>query len=138
MSYLKTERECISIERINQCLEYSELKIVEKKNEYENVYNIYEEEKKEKEEITIEFEKVFMDSNSINKNHGLKNISFKISKGNKLAFCGPDGCGKELILDCLFNICQVEKGDLFFMGHKRDSYSIDELNSKIVNFFLKK
>lgn len=140
MSYLKTERECISIERINQCLEYSELKIVQKKNECENVNYIYEEEKKEKEEkegIAIEFENVFMNTNDNNKNHGLKNISFKISKGSKIAFCGHDGCGKELIFDCLFKIWQLEKGALFFMGHKSDSYSIEELKSKIVYFFLK-
>ncbi len=69
----------------------------------------------------------------------MKNLSFKIEQHQKVAFCGRTGCGKTSILNCLFRLYEIDKGDIFFMGEKLDHLSLFDLRAKIViynNFFL--
>lgn len=55
----------------------------------------------------------------------LKNISFKIDKGDILAIIGPSGSGKSTLLRCLNGLEVPSKGDIIFEGKKLNSKDID-------------
>ncbi len=63
-----------------------------------------------------------------NKKYALNNISFKIKKGEKVAFCGRyviymyilynwrTGSGKTSVLNALYNLYKKESGSIFVKG----------------------
>lgn len=139
MSITSTERECISIERINQYLHNSKEEIKEKRKiKDSSLYEapiLYNESNDQKvENVAVEFKNVWLKYDPKSNNYSLKNISFQIKTNQKIAFCGRTGCGKTSILNCLFRLYEIEKGGIFFMGKNINSLSLHELRSKIVYF----
>lgn len=152
MSITSTERECISIERINQYLHNSKEKIHELSNKKHNkVSSLYEppqnnnaifnNDNANKEnhinisiDNVVEFRNVWLKYDENSENYALKNISFQIKPHQKIAFCGRTGCGKTSILNCLFRLYEIDKGEVFFMGQDVKSLQLSELRSKIVIF----
>lgn len=140
MSLTSTERECISIERVNQYLH----------NQMENVEGLKDSSKKImkknqniespsyqpplESKFIIEFSNVWLKYDPTSTNYALKNVSFKIERYQKVAFCGRTGCGKTSILNCLFRLYEINQGEIYFMGTKLDSLSLHDLRLKIVNF----
>ena len=51
---------------------------------------------------------------SYNETHVLKNISFEIKKGDRLAIIGKSGCGKSTLLRCINLIEQPDNGQIIF------------------------
>lgn len=62
----------------------------------------------------IEFRNVYFNY-SEDKNI-LKNISFSIKKGDKVAILGSSGCGKTTILKLLLKLYDVNQGDIYIYG----------------------
>ncbi|KAL4482051.1 hypothetical protein ABPG73_000575 [Tetrahymena malaccensis] len=61
----------------------------------------------------------------------LKGLSFKIKKGEKVAFYGRTGSGKTSVLNALFNLYQIDKGNIYIENKNTKLLSINELRSKL-------
>lgn len=64
---------------------------------------------------TIEFNNVWF-KYPTRKNYVLKNLSFKIFPGQKIAFVGPSGQGKSTIIQLLLRFYEVSKGEITYDG----------------------
>ncbi|RAP34396.1 ABC transporter ATP-binding protein, partial [Candidatus Marinamargulisbacteria bacterium SCGC AAA071-K20] len=54
----------------------------------------------------------------------LKNISFKVEPGERIAIIGPSGCGKSTILKILLGLIEPDHGQVLFQG--RDLFQMSE------------
>tara|TARA_B100001057_G_C22702745_1_gene892453 strand:- start:69 stop:1145 length:1077 start_codon:yes stop_codon:yes gene_type:complete len=61
----------------------------------------------------------------------LKNISFEIKKGEKIAVVGPSGGGKSTVIDLLSKFYTIEKGDIIIDGKNINNYKTDDLRKMI-------
>ena len=61
----------------------------------------------------------------------LKNISFKINKGEKVAIVGPSGGGKSTIIDLLSKFYIVDKGKVLVDGIDISNYNTSQLRNMI-------
>lgn len=77
----------------------------------------------------IEFKDVWFAYN--NEDWVLKNISFKINKGESLALVGATGAGKSSIINLLGRYYEINKGDIFI-----DDTNIRELDLKDLRRFM--
>lgn len=48
----------------------------------------------------------------------LRNISFRLDKGEFLSIVGPSGCGKSTLLSLLCGLLAPESGEVLYMGQK--------------------
>lgn len=61
----------------------------------------------------------------------LKNISFEIPPGSRVAFVGPSGCGKSTILRLIFRFYDPERGHIEIDGQKLDDLQLESLRQFI-------
>ncbi|PYZ93041.1 multidrug ABC transporter ATP-binding protein [Salipaludibacillus keqinensis] len=61
----------------------------------------------------------------------LKNISFKVNKGETLALVGHTGSGKSSIINLLMRFYSIEQGEILIDGQPIESYTNKELREKI-------
>lgn len=57
----------------------------------------------------------------------LKNISFEVAKGSKLAIVGPSGCGKSTVLKLLFRFFDPSEGKILVNGKDVREYQLNSL-----------
>ncbi len=108
MGLTDTESSFISAERIGQYLENAEieedqLKIMQTPIKIEK-----------NPEFSVVFENVCLQYDQANhpEKFALKNVSFKLRKGEKVAFCGRTGSGKTSILNVLFRLYPFSEGNI--------------------------
>ena len=65
------------------------------------------------------------------KNHTLKNISFKVGKGEFLGIIGPNGSGKTTLLKIIDNLLKPNAGFIKIDGENIDNFKLRELAKKI-------
>ena len=70
---------------------------------------------------------------SFGKNVVLRNINFKLERGDRLAIIGPSGCGKSTLLRCLNMIEIPSSGEILFNGEDITKKGVDlsEIREKI-------
>ncbi|KAG2179834.1 hypothetical protein INT43_003620 [Umbelopsis isabellina] len=61
----------------------------------------------------------------------LKNVSFIVNSGHKVAFVGPSGCGKSTILRLLFRFYEPQEGNIYIDGQNIRNIKLDSLRKKI-------
>ncbi len=61
----------------------------------------------------------------------LKNINFKISKGDKIALIGPSGSGKTTFLDVFMGLVKPDSGSIFIDDRELNQKGIKSWRSKI-------
>lgn len=61
----------------------------------------------------------------------LKNISFAIQEGQKIALVGPSGAGKSTIIQLLLRFYELNKGQISINGKGINEYNISQLRSNI-------
>lgn len=65
---------------------------------------------------TLKERVIFAKRNKYENREILRNISFKISKGQAVGFIGKNGCGKSTILKMLSRILKPNKGNIIING----------------------
>lgn len=86
--------------------------------------------KKTKDVGTIEFKNVTFKYPDADEDV-IKNISFKIDKGQTLAIIGSTGCGKSTIVNLLMRFYDVSKGSVLVDGIDVKDYELNTLYKKI-------
>ena len=81
------------------------------------------------EEGNIEFKNVSFSYDG--KNDVLKNISFKVNKGETIAFVGSTGSGKSSIINLFLRFYEFDRGEILVDGRDIKEYSMNELRNKI-------
>lgn len=61
----------------------------------------------------------------------LKNISFEINKGEKVAIVGESGCGKTTLAKLLLKFYNAERGNVFINGNNLSEIPISAIRNKI-------
>lgn len=79
----------------------------------------------------IEFKNVSFKYEENSDNHILKNVSFRINPGEKIALLGPTGAGKSSVISLLMRFFEPSSGEILINGKNLKSYSKEHLRSKI-------
>jgi ATP-binding cassette subfamily B protein len=61
----------------------------------------------------------------------LKNISFKVRAGSKIAIIGPTAAGKSQLLYLLTGLIKQSSGEVLFDGHSIDAYNTESFHSQV-------
>ena len=61
----------------------------------------------------------------------LNNISFKVNKGDVIAFIGSTGCGKTTLISLMARLYDITEGEVFVDGVNVKAYSFEGLYNKI-------
>ncbi len=61
----------------------------------------------------------------------IRNLSFAIERGQKVAFIGRTGAGKSSVIQCLFRFLDFYRGEILFEGLPLQALPLDSLRSKI-------
>ena len=57
-----------------------------------------------------------------------QDIDLSVTRGAMVAIMGPSGCGKITLLDCLYGIGSLSKGEIVIGGRSIHELSDDELS----------
>lgn len=79
----------------------------------------------------IEFKNVSFQYNNLSKNKTLKNVSFKIKKGQKIALIGPTGGGKTTICHLIPRFYNIDSGEILLDNKPTSIYTLESLRSHI-------
>lgn len=79
----------------------------------------------------IEFKNVSFSYPTRNDFEVLKDISFKIKPGEKIALVGPSGSGKSTIINLLMRFYPVSSGDILVDQSNNQSYNLSDYRSNI-------
>jgi ATP-binding cassette subfamily B protein len=66
-----------------------------------------------------------------NENYVIKNISFHVKQGEKIAFVGATGSGKTSIINLLARFYEYGHGDIFIDGRKIEDYTLESIRKNI-------
>jgi len=119
MIFMILPRAQVSARRINEVLD-SDISIKDGKRDV----------KKTKEVGTVEFKNVsfkYPDSEE----YLLKNISFKVEKGETIAFIGSTGSGKSTLINLVPRFYDATDGEVLIDGINVKDYTLESLNNKI-------
>ncbi|HAB67467.1 MAG TPA: multidrug ABC transporter ATP-binding protein [Firmicutes bacterium] len=83
-----------------------------------------------KEKGTVEFKNVSFKYSDADE-YLLKNISFKVEKGETIAFIGSTGSGKSSLINLIPRFYDATKGEVLVDGINVKKYKIESLNNKI-------
>lgn len=81
--------------------------------------------------IDIEFRDVVFSYDKDSENLNIKNVSFEINEGEKIAFVGSSGCGKTTIVNLLTRFYDVDEGSIMIAGKDLRDYRLDSLYAQI-------
>jgi ATP-binding cassette subfamily B protein len=79
---------------------------------------------------TLVFEDVTFQHQSANR-PALEGISFKVSRGETIAFVGPSGSGKTTLVKLLVGLYRPHSGHIYYNGTREDAIEIDGLRERI-------
>lgn len=79
---------------------------------------------------SVEFNLVVFKHQSANR-HAINKISFKVTRGETVAFVGPSGSGKTTLVKLLVGLYTPQKGAILFNNIPGEEIDFDELREKI-------
>ncbi|MCE7060392.1 ABC transporter ATP-binding protein [Dyadobacter sp. CY343] len=78
----------------------------------------------------LEFNNVRFQHQSANR-PALENISFRVKRGETIAFVGPSGSGKTTLVKLLVGLYPPIEGSVFYNNHNGNAIDFDEIRNKI-------
>ncbi|KAL4449649.1 hypothetical protein ABPG74_007472 [Tetrahymena malaccensis] len=140
-----SEQNFVSVERVRQYFDNTQENLESAKwnNHQVSDQNSNLSEQELQENNTIIFKSVYVsydslsNSNNSEKNqqesihYALKNVSFTIKKGEKIAFCGRTGSGKTSILNVLFGMYPIQKGRIFINNKDINDLTLKDLRNQM-------
>jgi ATP-binding cassette subfamily B protein len=79
---------------------------------------------------TLEFDNVTFQHVSAS-SPALRNISFRVSRGETIAFVGPSGAGKTTLVKLLVGLYRPQSGHIYYNGVPEDEVAIDGLRERM-------
>lgn len=79
---------------------------------------------------TLEFRHVAFKHQTANQS-AINNISFKVSRGETIAFVGPSGAGKTTLMKLLVGLYRPQQGKILYNNLDENEISFDDLRSQI-------
>ena len=61
----------------------------------------------------------------------LQGVSFKVVRGQTIAFVGPSGAGKTTLVKLLVGLYQPQSGRILYDGHSSDTVDLDRLRERV-------
>jgi ATP-binding cassette, subfamily B, bacterial len=61
----------------------------------------------------------------------LQGVSFKVTRGQTIAFVGPSGAGKTTLVKLLVGLYQPQSGRILYDGHPSDTVDLDRLRERV-------
>ncbi|EGR29164.1 hypothetical protein IMG5_161730 [Ichthyophthirius multifiliis] len=132
--FCQAESNMISMERISQYFHNPQENLNAKIGQNQNSQEIQAYQQCGNEQYVVQFKNVMFTYNNINKvkqQYALKNFNLAIKKGEKIAICGRTGSGKTSVLNALFNMYNLESGDIFLNSVNIKSMTLSELRQQI-------
>ncbi len=108
----------VSIKRIDDLL-----------NKKDNIENIYQGENTEKLEGNIRFKSV--NFSYIEGKQVLKDVTFSINKGEKVALVGETGAGKTTIINLILGFYKINSGNILLDGKNMDDISLESIRKNV-------
>ena len=124
MIFIIYPRASVSAQRILEVLT-TKVQIRDGKRKSENIKN-----GSEKEEGTVEFKNVSFKYPDAEE-YMLENISFKVNKGETIAFIGSTGSGKSTLINLVPRFYDATDGEILVDGINVKDYTLEELNNKL-------
>lgn len=116
--YEKLQQGIVSIKRIDELLQKKE-----------NIEELYEGETAEKLDGNIRFKNV--NFSYIQGQPVLKNVTFSINKGEKVALVGKTGAGKTTIVNLILGFYKINSGNILFDGKNMDDISLESIRKNV-------
>jgi ATP-binding cassette subfamily B protein len=79
---------------------------------------------------TLEFREVSFQHQSAS-SPALREISFRVSRGETIAFVGPSGAGKTTLVKLLVGLYRPKSGHIYYNGIPEDQVAIEDLRERI-------
>src|SRR6266576_2503495 len=79
---------------------------------------------------TLEFDRVSFQHQSAS-SPALSEISFRVARGETIAFVGPSGAGKTTLVKLLVGLYRPKAGHIYYNGVPEDEIAIDRLRERI-------
>src|SRR5713226_2314843 len=79
---------------------------------------------------TLEFDRVSFQHQSAS-SPALSEISFRVARGETIAFVGPSGAGKTSLVKLLVGLYRPKSGHIFYNGTPEDQVAIEDLRERI-------
>ena len=79
---------------------------------------------------TLEFRNVGFKHQSAS-NAAINDISFKVNRGETIAFVGPSGSGKTTLMKLLVGLYRPQKGEIFYNGLDEEEINFEDLRRQI-------
>jgi ATP-binding cassette, subfamily B, bacterial len=79
---------------------------------------------------TLEFREVSFQHQSAS-SPALRDISFRVSRGETIAFVGPSGAGKTTLVKLLVGLYRPKSGHIYYNGVPEDQVAIEDLRERI-------
>lgn len=80
--------------------------------------------------MELEFDKVAFKHHTATQ-HAINNISFKVKKGETVAFVGPSGSGKTTMMKLLVGLYRPQKGSILYNGKDENNINFEDLRNQI-------
>src|ERR1700676_1768103 len=79
---------------------------------------------------TLEFDRVSFQHQSAS-SPALSEVSFRVARGETIAFVGPSGAGKTSLVKLLVGLYRPKSGHIFYNGTPEDQVAIEDLRERI-------
>jgi len=90
----------------------------------------------------IEYKDIILQINNLTCGYGgipvLDNFGMELKAGEILAIEGPNGCGKSTLLKAIYQLCLIEKGEIYYNGINLNGKSPEIIKRMGIAYFMQK